>query len=103
LTFNPQRICGFSFISCDKEVTSLNVVNRLIFIKVMAYTFLDEGSELFRCLMNFGICYFSGVRFLVVVEYFSLRHRVQTSNETQPATYPLSTGDSFSGSKVAGA
>jgi hypothetical protein len=45
----------------------------------------------------------SGVRVPVRTGNFSPHHRVQTDCEAHPAFYPLGTGDSFPGSKAAGA
>jgi hypothetical protein len=43
------------------------------------------------------------VRLPVGVGNFSLHHRVQTGSGAHPASYPLGTGGSFPGGKVAGA
>jgi hypothetical protein len=45
----------------------------------------------------------AGVRFPAGIGNVSLLHRVQTGSEAHPASYPMSTGSSFSGGKVAGA
>jgi hypothetical protein len=45
----------------------------------------------------------SGVRFPAGAWNFSLLHRVQTSSEVHPASYPMGNGGSFPGGKAAGA
>jgi hypothetical protein len=37
------------------------------------------------------------------VGIFSFRHRIQTDSEAHPASYPMGTGDSYPGTKAAGA
>jgi hypothetical protein len=51
---------------------------------------------------SFIIYWTNGVQFPadIVIVFFSLRHRVQTDCEVHPASYPLSTGSSYSGSRV---
>jgi hypothetical protein len=44
-----------------------------------------------------------GVRFPVGAGNCSLRHRVQTGSGAHPASYPMGIGNSFTGSKAAGA
>jgi hypothetical protein len=43
-----------------------------------------------------------GVRFPMGVGKFYLRHHVQTGSGAHPASYPIGTGGSFHGGKVAG-
>jgi hypothetical protein len=45
----------------------------------------------------------SRVRFPVEAGNLSLHHRVQNGSEAYPASYPMGTGDSFTGGKAAGA
>jgi hypothetical protein len=44
----------------------------------------------------------SRVRFPAGAGNFSLHHRVQSGSGAHPASYPMGTGDSFSGGKAAG-
>jgi hypothetical protein len=53
--------------------------------------------------VGIGTDWIAGVRFPVGTGDFSLLHRVQTGSETNPASYPMGTGNDLSWTKAAGA
>jgi hypothetical protein len=63
-----------------------------------------EREELLNTTLSYGLDdRGSRVRFPTEAGNFSLHHRVQTCSGAHPASYPMGTGGSYTGDKVAGA
>jgi hypothetical protein len=61
-----------------------------------------EGAGIARSVYRLGYGLDGWVRFPAGATDFSLLHSVLTGHEAHPASYPMGTGDSFSGSKATG-